>query len=255
VTLVLQTLLPVLARADGASTVAGRGGTHMAWSPPFDYVRDVWLPALGRLGVTASVELRRSGWYPVGRGEVRATVAGGGPPARSAVTLLDRGALKRVHGRALAANLPAHIPRRMADRARSLLADAGVDARIDADGVRAACPGTGLFLCVEYEACRAGFSALGEIGKRAETVAEEAVTALLAHRDAGACLDTHLADQLLVPLALAGGTSAFSVERVTPHLATNAWLVERFGLARIRIEARDDGTGLVTVEGRDRASG
>ncbi|MFQ5845825.1 MAG: RNA 3'-terminal phosphate cyclase, partial [Planctomycetota bacterium] len=82
--------------------------------------------------------------------------------------------------------------------------------------------------------------------------AEEAVSALLAHRDR-AGLDRHLADQLLVPLALGGGTSSFPVERVTPHLTTNAWLVERFGAARIRIEPQDDGTGRVTIEGGGRA--
>ena len=78
-------------------------------------------------------------------------------------------------GRAVAANLPSHIPQRMADRARSLLAQAGIDARIEPLRVRAASPGAGLFLSAEYERVHGGFGALGERGKASEVVAEEAV--------------------------------------------------------------------------------
>ncbi|GAB4532356.1 MAG: RNA 3'-terminal phosphate cyclase [Anaerolineae bacterium] len=254
-TLVLQAiLLPLslagLQRSQGQkrdSTVTIRGGTHVAWSPPFDYVQDVWLPALSRLGVDATLELNRWGWYPVGQGEIQATIRGL-QSNLSPLTLVERGALLRVRGRAVAANLPSHIPQRMATRAQSLLKSAGIEARVDPLRVRAACAGAGIFLTAEYETVRAGFSALGARGKASEVVAEEAVAALLAHRDSGAVLDQHLADQLVLPLALAGGVSSFSVERVSRHLTTNIWVVEQFGLARAsvagnRVELRSGGGG------------
>ena len=245
-TLVLQTILLPLTLANGDSTVVIRGGTHVAWSPPFDYVLDVWLPTLSRMGVEAGLELVRWGWYPVGQGEIRAAIKGRGTGLRlSPLTLARRGELRRVWGRAVAANLPAHIPQRMADRARSLLAAAGVEAQIEPLRVRAACAGAGIFLTAEYQGVRAGFSALGARGKPSEQVAEEAVAALLAHRESGAALDQHLADQLVVPLALADGESSFSVERVTRHLTTNAWVVEQFGLAHISIQAHQ-----VTIQPR-----
>jgi RNA 3'-terminal phosphate cyclase (ATP) len=240
--LVLQTILLPLALAKGNSTVTIRGGTHVAWSPPFDYVRDVWLPALARMGLSATLELVTWGWYPLGQGEMRGTIQGLGTGLKpSPLTLVERGALRRAWGRAVAANLPSHIPQRMADRARSLLAEAGVDARIEPLRVRAACAGAGIFLTAEYDHVRAGFNALGAKGKPSEAVAEEAVAALLAHRDSGAALDQHLADQLVLPLALAGGESRFSVEQVTRHLVTNAWVVEQFGLARVSIEGHQVG--------------
>ena len=129
----LQTVLLPLALAAGDSRVELHGGTHMAWSPPFDYVRDVWLPVLARLGVEASVELTAWGWYPVGKGEVRARIRGlGGHRAMlKPLDFEERGPLVRIFGRAVAANLPAHIPQRMADRARSLLAVRGADLRIE----------------------------------------------------------------------------------------------------------------------------
>lgn len=236
-TLVLQTILLPLALAVGNSTVVIQGGTHVAWSPPFDYARDVWLPALVHMGVDAKLELVKWGWYPVGQGEIRAEISGLGTGRQpSPVMLTERGALRRVSGRAVAANLPSHIPQRMADRARSLLTEAGVNARIEPLRVRAACAGAGIFLSAEYDGVGAGFNALGVKGKPSEAVAEEAVGALLAHCDSDAALDEHLADQLVLPLALAGDVSSFSTERVSRHLTTNAWVVEQFGLARVTVE-------------------
>src|SRR5579872_2879658 len=177
VNLVLQTLLLPLALASGESRALLHGGTHLPWSPSYDYVHDVWLPALALLGITASVELDAWGWYPIGRGQVRATIAGTGRRVGTLapVTWLERGGLRRVTGRAVAANLPAHIPRRMTDRAAALLERLGVEIAIRAERVSAACAGAGIFLVAEYDTVRSGFSALGAVGKPSEAVAEEAV--------------------------------------------------------------------------------
>jgi RNA 3'-terminal phosphate cyclase (ATP) len=244
--LVLQTVLLPLAFAGGDSEVELHGGTHMAWSPPFDYVRDVWLPALARLGVEASVELANFGWYPVGKGKVRAQIRGRRAMLKP-LELEQRGPLVRIFGRAVAANLPAHIPQRMADRALSLLAVLGADLFIEPLRVRAACPGAGLFLTAEYANLNCGFSAIGAVGKPSEQVAEEAAGALLDHHASGAALDRHLGDQILLPLCFSSGPSRFSVAEITRHLETNAWVIERFGVARVVSERGASGTGLITL--------
>ncbi len=248
--LVLQTILLPLALSDGHSHLSIRGGTHMAWSPSFDYLRDVWLPAMNQLGVRGRIELGAWGWFPVGRGEIRAEIEGLGAPSEQplrSAEWLARGPLQRVTGRAVTANLPDHIAGRMAATAQAALAGLGVPTEVQPRQVRASCPGAGIFLCAHYENIRGGFSALGERGKPAEQVAEEAVAALLDHERSDGALDLHLGDQVLLPLALAGDRSRFTVDRVTRHLETNAWVVERFGLARITIETRE-GADLVTVE-------
>jgi RNA 3'-terminal phosphate cyclase (ATP) len=231
--------------AVGDSTVILRGGTHVDMSPSYDYVHDVWLPTLARMGVRAGLSLSRSGWFPVGRGEVRLRITGSGElrPLR----LEHRGPLRAVTGRALAANLPTHICERMVSRARDLLEQAGMAADIEAAVLEAACPGAGLYLTAHYENSLAGFSAQGKRGKPAERVAEEACAALVRHYRSGAALEQHLADQLILPAALCHGESIFSVERISSHLVTNAWVVERFGLARIDIAPAADGTGLVMI--------
>ena len=55
--------------------------------------------------------------------------------------------------------------------------------------------------------------------------------------------------RLLLPLALVPGRSTFSVQRVTTHLETVAWVIERFGLASVTIRGGDRTTGTVEVDG------
>lgn len=247
ITLVLHTVLMPLALAAGRSTVTIRGGTHVPWSPSVDYVQDVWLPTLSEMGLRAGLELLRSGWYPAGGGEVRVFIEGLSGQPLAPIVCPERGELRHVRGRAVAANLPAHIPERMSVHARELLGAAGIAAEIRAEQLSASCAGAGIFFAVEYAAGRGGIAALGERGKRAEVVAEEAVAALLAYHASGAAFDAHLGDQLVLPAALATGESRFSVERVTRHLLTNIWVIEQFGITRISVEGAEGAPGDVTV--------
>ncbi len=90
------------------------------------------------------------------------------------INAVVRGALKRISRRALASNLPAHIPERMAKRALATLADFGVTLNIEPQTVAATCAGAGIFLLAEYQPLSAGFSAYGRLGKSSEAVADEA---------------------------------------------------------------------------------
>ena len=240
--LILQTVLVPLALAQGNSTVVVLGGTHQDWAPAYDDLANAYLPALRRMGLSADAELKRWGWYPAGGGEVVCNVKGGRDSALRRVAwpmpveALERGPLIRISGRAVATNLPAHIAQRMADRARAALGDLGVPVQIDPLPVRAACPGAGIFLLAEYETLAASFSALGRQGKPSEAVADEAVAALREHHASKAAVELHLADQLLLPLAIATGPSAFTLARPTAHLATNAWTIEQFGLTKVTIK-------------------
>ena len=190
-TLVLQTVAMPAVFALGLSRFRILGGTHIAWSPTFDYVQEVWIPLLLRIGIRIDGRACDYGFYPAGGGEIAARVEGFGPGARSLlrpINLAERGQLLSISGRAVAANLPAHIPQRMADRARSLLERAAPRVNIEPLRVRATCAGAALFLAADYEHVRVGFNSLGARGKSSEAVAEEAAGALLAHKQSGAAL-------------------------------------------------------------------
>ena len=237
VSLILQTLLVPLALADGASTIVLRGGTHVEWSPSFDDLLNAYFPALRRIGFRIDAELKRWGWYPVGDGEISCEIGiDRGAPGPNPIEVVDRGPLRQVAGTAVAANLPAHIPQRMVDRARASLGDLGVPIKILPQRVTAACPGAGIFLVAEYENIAASFSGYGRLGKPSEAVADEAVAALREHHASAGAVELHLADQLLLPLSLAAGVSTFTTPRATSHLMTNAWAIGQFAIADISIE-------------------
>jgi len=258
--LVFQTILLPLLAAEGASHVTLRGGSHVDWSPSFHYLRDVYLPALRTMGAACDVQLRAWGFYPVGGGEMAATIEGrsgkeeGGSGQR--FFLLDfpfrateRGTFRAVAGHAVAANLPAHIPQRISGRAMNLLKGEGLRTDITPERVRAEGPGAGLFLAAKYEHITAGFTSLGRQGKPSEQVADEACLDLLTfHRHEHAAVDMHLADQLLLPCALAPGRSEYTTCRVTRHLLTNAEVIRMFLPAQIVIEGEENQPGRVSVE-------
>ena len=228
-TLVLQTVLLPLALAPdgGESCVTIRGGTHAPFSPPFPYLRHVYLPTLWQMDFHARVDLQRYGWYPAGGGELQAKIQAR-RDALVPITLTERGDLRKLWGIAAVSNLPSHIPQRMANRAANVLKDIQIPSRIEAAHVEATGPGAGIFLFAEYEHSLSGFTAYGRKGLPSEQVAGMACNDLLAQYRSGAATDMHLADQLILPAAFAAGQSRWTTCRVTSHLLTNAWVVRQF---------------------------
>jgi RNA 3'-terminal phosphate cyclase (ATP) len=244
--LVFQTVFLPLALAPGESQLTLRGGTHVPWAPSVDYLREVFLPTVAWMGLEVEMDLVAWGFYPAGGGEVRVRIRGRSGPL-APIALTDRGDVRRVWGRGVVSNLPAHIPQRMVDRARNLLARASLKADLQPLVVRGAGPGAGIFLFVQYEYARAGFTAYGRKGLPADQVAQMACQDLLAHHETGAPVDPHLADQLLLPMALAAGTSRLFTSAVTRHLLTNIAVVQAFLPAQITVDGEEGKSGTVTV--------
>jgi RNA 3'-terminal phosphate cyclase (ATP) len=252
VALLAQTVLLPLALAEGDSDLTLRGGTHVPWAPPAAYLEHVFLPLLERMGVRAQLDLVRWGFYPAGGGEIQVRVGGQAEPL-CPIVLSERKELQRIWGTAAVMNLPSHIPQRMADRARNVLAGAGLCARVEPLRLHGAGPGAGIFLFAEYtawptgEGVAAGFTAYGRKGLPAERVAEDACEQLLLHHRSGAPADPHLADQLVLPMALADGESRVRTPRVSRHLLTNVWVVQRFLARDVRVEGEMGAPGTLIV--------
>ncbi len=252
VSLILQAVLIPLAFATASSRVTLKGGTHVAWSPTFDYLSQVYLPTLERMGVRAACTLDAWGFYPVGGGQISAEIVPvGNHDARmlKPLTLSTRGRLRQVRGDAVACNLPSRIAQRMANRARAVLQKAGLRADIVPRRERGPGPGAGLFLSARYELITTGFSAIGWKGKPSEAVADEACGELIRYHENGAAVEPHLADQLLLPMALAEGQSALRTGCITKHLLTNAHIIRRFIASRIEVDGHEGKAGKVVVRG------
>ena len=246
ISLVLQTILIPLALAPASSRISITGGTHVPWSPPFPYIEQVLLPVLGGMGLRASLTLKRWGFYPKGGGAVEGQIQ---PSSLQPLTLTGRGGPVEIVGCSAVAGVPVSVAERQRDRALSRLGPLEIPCRIEICQVEARNPGTILFLLVQCEGGRAGFSSLGERGKPAERVADEACDQVFAYLQGFGVADPHLADQLLLAMAIAPGSSSLATTAVTEHLLTNRWVIERFLPGRVRVEGRRGEPGLVTTEG------
>lgn len=243
--LVLQTVLLPLGLADAPSRVTVTGGTHVPWSPCFHYLDLHWLRFMRRIGFQARLTMEAAGFYPPGGGCIHAAVQ----PVKglNALRLTRRGALRRVHGISALANLDPSIAARQRARAMQRLQRLCCEIEIALVEMPAHSRGTVLVLVAEFEHSQCCYFALGERGKPAERVADEVVDNLDAFLAGDGAVDEHLADQLLLPLALAAGHSELRTARVTQHLLTNAEVVRAFVPREIRIEGAPGAPGVLTI--------
>jgi len=241
-TLVLQTVLPALWFAAEAATLVVSGGTHNPAAPPADFLIRAWAPLLARMGVRQQVELLRHGFYPAGGGELRVAVQPCGGGLRP-LHLQARGARLSLRAEARVAGVPVGVANREIERLRAQLAD--MDGAIRELPAREG-PGNVLLVEVAHEEVVELFTAFGARGVSAETVADGVGREVRHYLESGAAVGEHLADQLLLPMALAGG-GGFTTTMLSSHLRTNAVVIERFLPVRILMEAGAVAAGVQVV--------
>jgi RNA 3'-terminal phosphate cyclase (ATP) len=241
-TLILQTVLPALLHASGPSRLTLEGGTHNPAAPPFDYLDRVFLPLLRRMGARVEAELERPGFYPAGGGRFSVTVDP--PPRLSGLELLERGEIRGRRAAAILSNLPRHV----AERELKVVArETGWSpSALEVREVSSPGPGNILLLEIESENVTEIFAGFGEKRVPAEAVAERALREMRTYLDAGVPVGEHLADQLLLPLALAG-EGTFATLPLSLHTTTQIDLIPRF--LYVRIEAREEGGRVVVRVG------
>ena len=245
--LVLQTVLPALSFCTCASEVLLRGGTHNPRAPTFEFIHDAYLPLLRRLGYGARATLERHGFYPRGGGLVRVSIE---PFQRGIpLELIERGPVHSRTARVLLSRLPLDIGQREVAVLRTRLGMPETACGIET--VVAPSAGNTVQVRVESAYVSTAFCGFGIRGVPAETVAGEVASEVEQYLQADVAVDGHLADQLLVPLALAAG-GRFTTMRPSGHTITNAEVIKT--LLPIRIEARDLGSErwLITVWPRPR---
>jgi RNA 3'-terminal phosphate cyclase (ATP) len=223
-TLVLQTVLPPLWRCDAPSTLRLEGGTHNPLAPSADFIADTYLPALQRIGIDAALTVERPGFFPAGGGILHATVAPA--PTLRHTEFFERGELSSIEAIALLSSLASGI----GERELGVLAKA-FDLRESALHLRqvrpSLGPGNALLLQVRHAEHVETFTGYGERSVSAEKVAAKLADEARAYLASPAYASEHLSDQLLLPMALAGG-GAFTTPLISDHLRSNARLIEQF---------------------------
>ena len=243
-TLVVQTVLPALLKAADPCSITIEGGTHNMSAPPFEFIERSFLPLLRRLGARVEARLERAGFYPAGGGRLFVEVWPSGD--LRPLALEEPGEVERIAVRALVAGLPKSIAQRELAAVSQVLAVRVED--LEAAVLPAAWgPGNVVFVTVERRHVTEVFTGFGRRGARAEQVGREAAGEAKRYLDSGAAVGEHLADQLLLPLALAGG-GRFTAPAFSRHARTNAWVIGQF--LPLEVTATEDTRGRTRVEVR-----
>jgi RNA 3'-terminal phosphate cyclase (ATP) len=242
-TLVLQTVLPALLTAPHPSSLVLEGGTHNPFAPPFDFLAKAFVPLVERMGPRVDVILEQPGFYPAGGGRFRARVEPA--PRLDRIDLLERGEIRRKLARAMVSHLPRNVADREIKTVRDLLS--WDRQALAVEEVTSSGPGNVLMLELECEHVTEVFTAFGERATPAEAVAQSAVKEVLEYLSSDAPVGRHLADQLLIPMALAGGGSLRTVAP-TRHTTTNIEVLKQFLSLEVRVEKEDRGAWRILIE-------
>ncbi|MGA2461680.1 MAG: RNA 3'-terminal phosphate cyclase [Candidatus Bathyarchaeia archaeon] len=251
--LILQALMPCAAFVPGQVELDLTGGTDVRWSPTIDYIRLVVLPMLRLMGYTATLTVHRRGHYPKGGGRVSIRVE----PSRmlTAIKLLERGEVVSVEGVSHCVRLPSDVAQRQASAATRKLQMAGLEPKIAVETYAAGqdphfAPGSGITLLLKSSSGSIiGADSIGERGKPAESVGEEAAVKLLAEVQSQAPVDRHLGDMLIPYMAVAGDRSEISVSEITMHTLTNIKVAEMITGVNFDVQGELHKPGKISVDG------
>lgn len=242
-TLVLQTLLPALLHADGESRVRIEGGTHNPMAPPYEFIAQCFMPILRKMGAKAEVALERHGFMQAGGGVLTAQIS----PIKKwkKLKLLERGESQGCFGRVLHAHLGRDIAEREITAASRILEwEAGkLELRYANDS---AGPGNAILLGAAFANVCEISSGIAQMGKSAESVATSAAKGLRSYLASSAPVGVHLADQLLLPMALAGG-GVFRTLAISDHTETNMTLIEKFLAVRFEVQELEMGVKEISL--------
>jgi RNA 3'-terminal phosphate cyclase (ATP) len=242
-TLVLQTILPALAVSDGPSEIVLEGGTHNPYAPPYDFLDRVFMPWLRKMGPKVSCTLERPGYYPAGGGRFKVNIEPAGHLAT--LEIPERGELKQRYAKAIVCQLPEYIAKRELQMVQKMLNwDAGALTAVVSKESHG--PGNVLIMEMEFEKVTEMFTGFGERGVSAEEVAKKACQQARDYLASGAPVGKYLADQLLLPLAMAGKGS-FQTLSPSRHTMTNIEVIRTFLDINISCTSRDERRWQVVV--------
>ncbi|MCG8428869.1 MAG: RNA 3'-terminal phosphate cyclase [Chromatiales bacterium] len=222
-TLVFQTVLPALMLADAESTLSFEGGTHNLSAPTFDFITLAYLPALKRMGIEVGAQIERHGFYPQGGGRWQAVIKPVSGFQR--LDLLSAGPLLKREAVVTTANIPGHVAQRELGQVAKLCRWPDEDLHIQ--NVECLGGGNVVSMRLHHQHCSELIEYMGRLGVTAEKVARSAIDATRRYQVAKVPVGEHLADQLLLPMAIGKG-GEFRTLKPSRHTLTNMAVIERF---------------------------
>lgn len=242
---VLNALVPVLARTGMYSSVSLSGETYGNRSLSFDYFQSVTMPALHKMGLYAFPDQELAGFGRESRGRVTMDVE---PSALQAADLSARGKLIGCRAIVTTAELPVTISQRAIAHLGKMAENAKVPLEIEANPVDSRAAGAFITAWAIYEGGMGGATAMGQRGLRVEALAQAAFEGMLDWMATDATVDPFLADQLLITACLAEGETVFRTSRLTTRFLTSIWVIKQFLPIHITVRGSEDKAGTVTIK-------
>lgn len=221
--LVLQTILPPLMVSTAESQLTLEGGTHNQHAPPYDFIAQTFLPLLNTMGPNVAISLEKYGFYPPGGGRVSVAIK---PASRLTPISLEGRGQTSVFARSIVVKLPRTVAERELRVIERMVPATANRTQID-ESSNALSPGNVVIISAKSSQLQETITAIGQRGLPAETVAEIACKEANQYLCDDVPVGLHLADQLLIPLAMAGGGS-FLTLAPSLHTTTNIEVVQRF---------------------------
>lgn len=244
--LVLQTILMPLILADAPSRLTIEGGTHNMMAPPFDFIERCFLPVINRMGPRVEARLIRHGFYPRGGGRIEIVIE---PAPLQRIECVERGALIDCSAAALFTGLPFDVADRELATARNYLPEWPAEAFAVRQLPEDRGPGNVLMLEARFEHATEIVSGFGQLGVPAERLAKQAAGRMAGYLARDAFAGPYLQDQLLLPMALAGG-GRFTSVKPSQHSLTAGDIIQRFLGIETVWSLRPDGVHLVELRRR-----
>lgn len=238
--LVLQTVLPALLTASGPTSIKIEGGTHNPLAPPYEFLNEAFAPVLRGMGAKVEFALSRYGFAPAGGGCLEARIE---PAKLSPLSLCQRGEARQRTAHAIVSAVPEDVARRELEVIKKRLGFAQSELRSSA--VASSGPGNTVWVTLEHAHVTEVFVAFGERRLSAEKVAHKVCAEVHGYLATDAPVGSHLADQLLVPLALAGG-GVFRTTAPTGHTQTQLGLIPEF--LNVRFTMTEEANGVHRIE-------
>lgn len=236
ITLALQTLIPAALHANDVVKITFDGGaTNTFFSPTINHFQYVFLKILEKMGVKTEINVIKEGYYPEGRANVEIKIW---PSKLKPLDLTERGDFKKIT--VISGASESLKEKKVAERqiagVREILGKLKLPTEEKIEYHQSETTGSQICLLAEFENTVISADGLGKLGKAAEEVGRETAMELLKEQKSGACLDKHLADQILPYMALSQGKSEITVSEVTDHCKTNIWVIEKFLNGKFKIK-------------------
>ncbi|MFC1758489.1 RNA 3'-terminal phosphate cyclase [Planctomycetota bacterium] len=246
--LVLQTVMLPLLLAEGTSCVRLEGGTHNPMTPPFNFISKCFVPQVARMGADVDLSLERYGFVPAGGGIVTARI---NPIERwRPLELTERGEAESRAVRAVSSGIPKSIVRRELKQIQAKTDWPWTEFSAEPDVVSGG-PGNVVSIELQHANVGAVFTGFGRVGRRAEVVATDALKEARVYMESDTPVCEHLADQLLLPMAIAADrgktTSRFVTHVVSSHTETHMDLIKRFMPVSINVKSHAKDRSEITV--------